>query len=460
VGPNIVVFFLDDHAQWAVGCYGNREVRTPTLDHLAATGVRMANAFTPTPVCSPARASFWTGMTASQHGVHDYLDVWDPEIGAHDWLDGLPTLAERLQEAGYLTGMVGKWHLGRADEPRPAFDYWYEPGTGAGPHFRSPWSDEAKPRSGRHAITDHAVEFLRHREDDRPFFLFVGLDATHSPWTGHPERLVEQYRAASFGDAPLEPTHPIGQPVAESWMPTRRNPRETLAQYYASVTEVDEQVGRLLDELDDHGLRDETLVVYTSDHGLNLGQHGLWGKGNATHPYNMLEESIRVPLIVNQGDALLAPQVRTEPVTHCDLHRTILAVAGIDEPNTRAGQRLPGRGFDGLLDGTGAGEWPDAVFGEYGTVRMVRTSSHKLLTRPEGPIELYDLRADPRERTNLADDPDHAETLDRLRARLGDYFARHADPQRSGLRVAELPRHNAEEVWRRPGTVHRWWERS
>jgi arylsulfatase A-like enzyme len=456
-----VVFFLDDHAQWAVGCYGNREVRTPTLDHLARTGVRMANAFTPTPVCSPARASFWTGTIPSQHGVHDYLDVWDPEIEARDWLEGLPTIAERLQEAGYLTGMVGKWHLGRASEPRRAFDYWYEPGTGAGPHFRSPWSDATEePRSGRHAVTDHAVDFLRHRDVDRPFFLFVGLDATHSPWTGRPDRLVEQYRTASFEDAPLEPTHPIGQPVAESWMPTRRNPRETLAQYYASVSEVDEQVGRLLDDLDDRGLRDDTLVVYTSDHGLNLGQHGLWGKGNATHPYNMLEESIRVPLIINQGDSLLAPQVRTEPVTHCDLHQTIVALVGLDEPTTSEGRPLPGRSFAGLLDGTATGGWPDAVFGEYGTVRMVRTDRHKLLTRSEGPTELYDLRDDPRERTNLADDPGHAETVQRLRARIEDYFTHHEDEERSGLRVAELPRHNAEEVWRYPGKVHRWWERS
>jgi arylsulfatase A-like enzyme len=462
MGPNVVLFFLDDHARWALGCYGNSEVRTPTLDYLARTGVRMDGATTPIPVCSPARASLWTGLMPSQHGVHDYLDVWDPQVDAHDWLGGQQTLAQRLRSANYTTGMVGKWHLGRSSQPHPSFDYWYEPGTGQGPSFQTPWRGAGglgSAAQGRHAITEHAVDFLRHTDADRPFFLFVGYVATHSPWTGHPERLVDSYRDCSFTDAPLEPVHPIGQPVAESWLPTRRDRKETLAQYYASATEVDEQVGRIVDELDDLGLRDDTLIVYTSDHGMNLGHHGLWGKGNATHPYNMLDESIQVPLIFNQGDRLLTPQIRREPVTHCDLYRTLVDIAGVDHDTTPDGVPLPGRSYARLLDGQDRVDWQDAAFGEYGTLRMVRTSRHKLILRPAPEAnELYDLDADPRETRNVATDPAYADVLADLTRRVKDYFATYEVPERSGWQAAELPRHNLEEAWRNPGYVHRWWE--
>lgn len=458
--PNVLVFLTDDHAQWAADCYGNSELRTPSLDHLAASGVRMRNAYTPTPVCSPARATLFTGRLPSQHGMHDYLAEADPDVRAVPWLHGEYTLADAFHDAGYTTGMVGKWHMGRPDVPRSSFDYWYahampvpRPSS-----VRSPWTPGAHPSGGynRHLITDRAVEFLRNRDSDRPFFLYVGHFATHSPWAGHPERLVAHYRRCGFADIPHDATYRYGRLASEGLYSTRRNPREALAQYYAAVHEIDEQVGRVLDELSAQDILNDTLVVYTSDHGLLTGHHGIWGKGNSTRPYNMLEESIRVPLLISRPGAILGGQIRDEPVTHCDLFPTVLDHAGIELPSPKPGRApYPGRSFHPLLLGQAIADWPDTVYGEYGTVRMIRTERWKLIRRhPDGPDELYDLLNDRRETRNLLapGTPPHpvTETLSSL---LDSYFVTYEEPEQSGLRVTELPRHNNEEAWRDPGAV-------
>lgn len=452
--PNILVVLTDDHGQAGAGCYGNRELRTPTLDYLARTGVRMDNAFTPSPVCSPARASFWTGRLPSQHGVHDYLAESDPEVADTPWLAGETTLAQYARDAGYVTGLSGKWHLGRPGHKPPGFDFWYVH-NGPSPRpsgYDTPWSPgmPAAPaeRYDPHAITDHAVEFLRNRDTTRPFFLFVGYVATHSPWSGHPERLVDSYRRCRFTDVPDDSTYALGRLRSEAVYATRSDPAEATAQYYAAVTEIDEQLGRLVDELDTQDIRNDTLVVYTADHGLNTGHHGLWGKGNATIPYNMLEESIRIPLILNQPGHLLGGQVRNEPVTHLDTFQTVLQHAGL----TAVEQPYPGRSYLDLVRGAAIPDWPDEVFAEYGDIRMIRTRQHKLVLRyPHGPHELYDLHTDPRETANLYASAAHHELVKDLTERVTDYFQRYEDPAHSGLRVAELPRHNRDEAWRDPG---------
>ena len=125
MAPNIIVFFSDDHAQWALPCYGNSEIIAPNLNHLAETGAVMQNAFTPCPVCSPARASFWTGLYPSQHGIHDHLAEDDEDVQFTDWLADMPTLADYLHDAGYTTALCGKWHCGAGEIPKSGFDYWY-----------------------------------------------------------------------------------------------------------------------------------------------------------------------------------------------------------------------------------------------------------------------------------------------------------------------------------------------
>ncbi len=452
--PNVLVVLSDDHGQWASGCYGNRELMTPTMDYLSATGVRMANAFTPTPVCSPARASFWTGLLPSQHGLHDFIRDNGDDSGTREWLRGTVTLAQLLHDAGYTCGLAGKWHCGQEDRRQPGFDDWFTSGRQQPQHDgrRSfVHNDEVVELSGNltHIVTDQAVRFLRERDRHKPFFLFVGYSATHSPWSDHPERLVHAYRSCRFDDIPRDPTYPFGKMVRESILPTRERPREALAQYYAAVSEIDQGLGRLLDELDSEGLRSTTLVVYTADHGLNCSHHGIWGKGNSTWPQNMVEESIRVPLILNQPGVIFPGQVRSEMVDHCDLFQTLLELVDVPAP----ARSYPGRSFLRLATNTGpVPGWREAQFGEYGNLRMIRTRTHKLVRRyPDGPDELFDLVADPRECRNLFGDPGQRELTDHLTALLDAFFERYEDPEKTGLRVLEQPRPNHTVAWLDPG---------
>jgi len=452
---NILVIFNDDHAQWALTSYGNRDLRTPTLDYLAQTGVQMNNAFTPTPVCSPARACFLTGRLASQHGVHDYLETDNREVAAYPWLQDEVTLPQILSQAGYQTALSGKWHLGDDDHPQPGFDYWFchsgsYPINHGGTH-RYSIDGEVGEISGykTQIITDHAIEFLRSRDKNRPFFLLVGYTATHSPWSDHPERLVEQYRQSALVDMPQDASYPFGRQALESTFATRFNPREALAQYYAGISQLDEATGRLLDELEALGLRESTLFVYTSDHGLCCGHHGIWGKGNGTIPLNMVEEVIRIPMIFNHPGRLFGHQRRLEFVDHLDLFQTLIDYAGVELP-PNDNQNYPGRSFLPLLENTGYySDWRTEQFGEYGNLRMIRTETHKLVRRyPDGPCELYDLKADPHETINLFDDPAYESLVQQLTTRIDAYFSAFEDPVKNGLRVRELPHHNKTEAWR------------
>lgn len=449
--PNIIVFFSDDHAQWALPAYDNREIHAPNLTHLARTGVVMQNAFTPCPVCSPARASFWTGLYPSQHGVHDHLAEDSADVGATDWLTGMTTLAQRLHNAGYTTALAGKWHCGAGEIPKPGFDFWYSAWRKT-PKYDSPinkYSDQGAVVTRRgtdtRIISEAAVNFLRARDRRNPFFLFVGYAATHNPWINRPQRLVAAYRQASFCDILDEAAWPFGS--AGSHPPAPADPREARAQYYASVSMIDAGVGRLLDELDAQRARAETLIVYTSDHGLNLGQHGIWGKGNGSEPLNMLEESIRVPLILNQPGVVDGGQRRAEFVTHCDLHRTLLDFAGAAPHADATQSQLPGRSIKPILLGEPATDWRNVYIGEYGTVRAIRDRRYKLVRRAEGDL-LHDLQSDPREAVNLIDDADCRLVVERLRALLDAFFTRYEVAAHRGMRGDALPIHNRREAWR------------
>ena len=193
--PNIVVFFSDDHAQWALPSYGNREIIAPALNYLAETGAQMENAFTPCPVCSPARASFWTGLCPSQHGVHDHLAEDDTAVQATDWLASIPTLAQRLQAVGYETALCGKWHCGAGESPKKGFDYWYSAWRKTPKNFGGDnlYSDQGVLRGRRgqdtRIINEAALDFLRNRNRDKPFFLFRWLRDHAQPLAG-PQRAL------------------------------------------------------------------------------------------------------------------------------------------------------------------------------------------------------------------------------------------------------------------------------
>jgi choline-sulfatase len=446
---NIVVLMTDDHGAWAAGCYGNRELKTPHLDALARDGARATHAYTPNPVCSPARACFFTGTFPSQHGIHDWLQENPAE--PHAWLDGQTTLPQRLQAAGYRTGLVGKWHCGNSHQPQPGFDFWLGYADGQYPHVgEQNLICNGKPETfhGHQSpyLTSRALDFLN-ASDQRPFFLFLGLVDTHSPFATHPEERVAPYRDCTFEDLPREPyTGPgwirLGDPPDE----TRR--REWAAQYYAAVGTIDEQVGRVVAALEANGQLDNTLIVYTSDHGHMNGHHGLYTKGNATVPQNFYDESIRVPLLLRHPGSISAGLELTSPVDHCDLHDTLCDYAGIGGSETG-----PGRSFRVLLDSKTDAAWRSSQICEYGNARMVRTDRWKYIQR-FAPHEatygdaLYDLANDPRETTNVIGDPAQADVVSKLREALTTFFDRSEVPEKSGHHILNQRQTNSGEPWR------------
>lgn len=455
--PNLLVFLTDDHGAWAGGFAGNREINSPTMDYLARTGVRMREAFTPCPVCSPARSSFWTGKIPSGHGIHDHIG--DPQ---HPGITGQTTLAQRLEAAGYETALCGKWHghaTGR--HPQPGFSYWFSQWGGTAARFGpQPFSENGNLREyhGHQAplVTDAALRFLRYRgsgTENRPFFLFVGYTETHSPFSTLPERLVSKYRQATFCDIPREPFSDCHGEARTPAPADRSQWLEQAAQYYAAVELIDSEMGRLLDALEGMGQLAQTVVVYTSDHGHMNGQHGLLCKGNATTPQNFLEESIRIPLLARGPGISPQGAVLDRPVDHCDLHATLLDLAKVEVDPEAAG---PGRSFRELLAGHPCPDWRSSQVCEYGNARMIRSADgFKLIRRwpgPNGhwPDELYDLRSDPRETTNLARDPSQAERVESLKAEMDRFFSRHESPARSGIRLGETSPFNRDEPWRRP----------
>jgi arylsulfatase A-like enzyme len=203
--------------------------------------------------------------------------------------------------------------------------------------------------------------------------------------------------------------------------------------YFAAVTAMDSNVGRIVDALEAKGLRENTLVVFLSDNGFSCGHHGFWGKGNGTHPRNMYENSIKVPAVFSQPGVIPQNEVTGAMVSAYDFMPTLLDYVGLPVPTDR---NLPGSSFAPLLRG---GTVPEAehvvVFDEYGPARMIRTHEWKYVYRhAEGPDELFDLRSDPDERRNLASEAAYAEQMRELKASMDEWFSRYAIPSRDGLR--------------------------
>ncbi|GAB5562201.1 MAG: sulfatase-like hydrolase/transferase [Synoicihabitans sp.] len=447
--PNIVVIMSDDHAAWATGCYGNEDVPTPHLDALSRSGLKATQAFTPGPVCSPARASFFTGQIPSRHGIHDWL-LERPE-SPRDWLGEQPTLPALLQANGYRTGLVGKWHCGNSHLPQTGFDFWLSYARGQYPHVGTQHlvcNGKLETFEGPQSpyLTGRAIDFLN-EADDRPFFLFLGLVDTHSPFRGHPEERVAPFRDQALPSLPQETySGPGGIKFGNPNHAARR--QEWAAQYYAAVTTIDDQVGRIRTTLEARGLSNETLVVYTSDHGHMNGHHGLYTKGNATVPQNFYDEAIRVPLLLSHRPTIAPATELNAPVDHCDLFATLADYAGIKSQIPES----PGRSIRSLLQDA-ATPWRDRQYCEYGNARMVRTERWKLITRtaPHADAfgdELYDLSRDPRETINVIGDHANTAEINALRTDLAAYFSRWEDPQLSGNRILELPAQNPGEPWR------------
>lgn len=456
--PNIVFILSDDQGPWALGCAGNDDIHTPHLDALAAGGTRLENFFCVSPACSPARASLMTGQIPSRHGVHDYLTGVEVGTQAPDYLAGQQIFTDVLADNAYRMGLSGKWHLGANDAPRKGFVHWYGLEGGGSPYTGATMyrngEREVAPTYLTDAITEDAHGFLE-REATRPepFFLAINYTAPHKPWKGqHPKEFEDLYADCSFESCPQEEPHPWQPTVDGVAIGGEPDVRAALVGYFAAVSAMDAAIGGLMEHLDELGVRDDTLVIFSSDNGFNAGHHGIWGKGNGTFPQNMYDSSVKVPAIFHWPGRIAAGQLREELLSAYDVAATILELAGLNPAPFETG---PGSSFAPLLH-PAAADAPTAdsdaraaeavvVYDEYGPVRMIRTPDLKYVHRhPHGPHELYDLRADPGERVNLMHDAVPHPSLPGLRSRLAGWFAQHGVPEFDGaaLPVAGAGQHS------------------
>lgn len=455
--PNILFFLSDDQGAWAMHCAGNEELKTPNLDRIAANGMRFENFFCASPVCSPARASLMTGTIPSAHGVLDWIrggnldaerfaeqgaqDPYDGYISEYkpiQYLAGQLTYTDVLTQNGYNCALSGKWHLGDSVNPQHGFKYWYTIGRGGCCYYHPDIVENGRITNmhGHYVtdlITDKALEFLDTlSEQENPFYLSVHYTAPHSPWGAehHPKEFIDLYEDCPFNSVPNVPDHP-GLTCDPVYGTAKR--RENLRGYFAAVTAMDQGIGKILDRLDEKGLTEDTIVIFAADNGMNMGHHGVWGKGNGTQPMNMYDTSVKVPFMVSYPKVVPAGSVCTQMVSAYDFFPTLLDFLGLDAHQV---QNLPGKSFAEAL--RGKKETADqnvVVFDEYGPVRMIRSSRYKYIhIYPYGPNEFYDLQQDPGEEHNLIDDPAYEPLILEMRREMESWFNRYVNPEIDGSR--------------------------
>lgn len=434
--PNIVFIISDNQSPWTLGCYGNSEILTPGVDRLAQGGIRFTNAMCSNPVCSPNRATCLTGLMPSQHGVHSWLGKERPDAqmgpDAYCTIAEFDNLPERLVADGYRCGLSGKWHLGDSLNPQLGFDYWFTKPKGHTSTFYNDeaiWQGRVYREKGYYldAITDHAVDFLQQAKAE-PFFLYVGYNGPYGldqdMRDGHRNRHTGTYADKDLACFPREEAHPwLKQNLDCINNPTARR------SYAAAVSGVDDGVSRLLDTLAELGLEENTLVIYTADHGLCAGHNGYWGMSDHGRPLAMYDQNLRVPFVLRHPARVRAGQVCDVATCNYDLFPSLLDYLGLPAP-CRDGLARPGRSYVSALAGEPMGGRDDATFHEYGNTRTIRTSEWKLTKRtPDGPDDLYHIVTDPEERQNLHGQAEHESVQQDLAARLGAFFTEFSEPE-------------------------------
>lgn len=446
--PNILFILTDDQGAWAMRCAGNTDIHTPNLDRIASQGYRFENFFCASPVCSPARASLLTGRIPSAHGVQDWIrsgnldrDGLKKEIREDpyylceekpiQYLEGMLTYTDVLKENGYTCALSGKWHLGDSMTPQHGFDKWFTIGRGGCYYNKTDIVENGEisfeNRYITNVITDKALSYLEEfRTQDNPFYLSVHYTAPHSPWEEdqHPGEYIEMYRDCGFTATPDLPVHPNQIPSAPSGTGEVR--KSLLRGYYAAITAMDADVGRLLDKLEALGIAEDTIVMFMADNGMNMGHHGIWGKGNGTFPFNMYDTAVKVPFLVSWPGHYPSGVVCRRMCSQYDFFQTLLDMVGI---RRQLPDGLPGRSFADVFDGNTEKAGAVVVYDEYGPTRMIRTEEWKYICRsPYGPDELYHLSEDPEENNNLSADPEYAALINRMYIQLTRWFYTYADP--------------------------------
>lgn len=428
--PNILLIFADDLPAWALGCYGNKEIRTPNIDLLARGGTRFLNSYVCTPICSPSRATLFTGRVPRQHGIHDFLSANPVEKPAQGQKDVPAAFAKEamisdlLSGAGYQCGYVGKWHMGNDAKPGHGYSYTYTLGKRSYQDPQMNLNGQAVEEKGylTELLTKRAAEFLDQQKPGSPFFLTVGYLNPHTPYEGHPQRYYDMYKDAKFETIGWEPGAPNALREKNYLSDIVGNNRK----HAASVTALDDQIPVLLKKLQEKGLRDNTLIIVTGDNGFLLGRHGLWSKGHASDPINMYEEVMQVPMIWNWLGKVPPEATRPELISFYDLLPTLCEVAGTQPPSDR---NLCGRSYLNLAMNRKLEQpWRNVVFGHFRHTEMARDARYKVVLRNNGagPNELYDLRADPRERTNQYENPQFLQVKERLTREIEGWRKKYA----------------------------------
>lgn len=471
--PNIVMILTDDHGAQAIGAYGSAVNATPNIDQIAARGWRLDSCFATNALCSPSRASILTGTYSHVNGV----STLETPIDA-----GQPTFVSQLKQAGYRTAIVGKWHMGEAEGSTPeSFDYWDilvgSEGQGEywNPLFLSAEGERVVEGYATDIITDLALGWVDSLDGDKPWCVLIYHKAPHRPWEPKSEH-AERFRSpvpvpATFGDdyatrsssarralmrlaenlneADLKQRPPEGLSYDELalWKYQR-----FMEDYLACVAAVDDSVGRVAERLRERGDFDDTLLMYASDQGFFLGEHGWFDKRF------MYEESLRMPLVLSYPRRLEAGRVLDGIVTNVDIAQTVLDAAGV-EPHPRMQGRsfwpdLLGEAIAPPADGMYYRYWEhDDRFHRAPAHYGYRTRRYKLIYYYNDGLgipgtgdftyppewELYDLERDPEELHNVAHDPAYREVRAELeramwleQARLGD-TPHHSQPVPEGL---------------------------
>ncbi len=447
--PNIIFIMSDDHAAHAMSCYGSVVNETPQMDRIAEEGVRLDNCFCTNSICTPSRASILTGKYSHLNGV----------FTLHDGIDGRQMTAPKLlQDAGYQTAIFGKWHLGHGGIHDPTgFDRWCVlPGQGL---YHDPeMFDQGEKKTfegyATDIITDLSLEWMDGRDPDRPFFLMTHHKAPHRPWEPdekhmdmftdpipEPPTFWDDYSNRSNAaqqarmrvgrdfrpvDYKHEPPEGLSEDEFKRWAYQRY-----MQDYLRCVASVDDNTGRMLDYLDEEGLTEDTLVIYTSDQGFFLGDHGWYDKRF------MYEESLRMPFVARYPREIPAGSTNSDIILNTDFAPMFLDYAGLETP-----AQMQGRSFRANMAGQTPEDWRESFYYRYFMHQDpshnayahygVRTDRYKLIFYYEeepGPQEweLFDLQEDPMEMNSVYDDPDYAdvvaelkEELLRLRSELGD----------------------------------------
>lgn len=457
---NLLFLMTDQHRVDTLGCYGNPHVATPNLDRLAATGTRFDRFYTPTAICTPARASLLTGQAPFRHRL---LANHERNVGyLEDLREDAFTFPESLAERDYQLGLIGKWHVGTHRNAAsygfegPDLPGWHnpvdhpdylayleerglppyritEPVRGTTPNgnpgnLLAARLQQPVEATFEYYLATRAIEQLeKYAADGRPFFLATHFFGPHLPYL-LPDAYYDRYDPGLVDLPPsiaetFEGKPPVQRNYSAHWafdtMPLDVT-RKLIAVYWGYVTLVDEQIGRILTRLDELGLTDDTAVFFTADHGEFTGAHRLHDKGPA-----MYEDIYRIPGIIRVPGQ--PPQVREEFATLTDCTATLLELAGSDPaPATDSRSLLP------LVRGEHP-DWPRELLAEFHghhfpyPQRMLRDERYKLVVNPESVNELYDLTADPHELSNRYDHPELAAVRRRLMRRMYDLLRERGD---------------------------------